>query len=176
MTAPAAAEYHYPQIAAFAGTEADMVSTFTLNYTEEAIGIALAARAADMPCALTFTVETDGRLPTGDPLQRAIELTDEATHGYPAYYMINCAHPTHVMTGMEPPAPWRERVPGVRAIASSTSHAELNEATTLDEGDPADFGALHAALKLQFPQLCVIGGCCGTDHRRIESASRVLIP
>lgn len=170
MSAPEAAAYHRLQIEAFAGTEADLVSAFTLNYLDEAIGIALAARSLSMPVVLSFTVETDGRLPTGQSLREAIEATDEATDRYPAYYMINCAFPTHVLAGLDAPAPWRERVRGVRSNASNRSHAELNEATSLDQGDPAAFGALHATLLQHFPGLSVVGGCCGTDHRHVEQA------
>jgi homocysteine S-methyltransferase len=169
MTAAEAAVYHRPQIEAFASTEADLISALTLNYVDEAIGIALAARSAAMPVVLSFTVETDGRLPTGETLQGAIEATDVATDTYPAYYMVNCAHPTHVLRGLSP-GPWRRRVRGIRANASSKSHAELNEATALDEGDPVAFGGLHVTLREQLPSLCVIGGCCGTDHRHVEQA------
>ena len=176
MTARAAEAYHRAQIEAFAETEADLVSALTLNYLDEAIGIALAARSVGMPVVLSFTVETDGRLPTGDTLQQAIEATDVATDEYPAYYMVNCAYPTHVLTGLSSDGAWRQRVRGVRANASPKSHAELNEATILDEGDPAAFGALHATLREQFPALSVIGGCCGTDHRHVEQAYLALIP
>jgi homocysteine S-methyltransferase len=169
MTAAGAAAYHRPQIEAFADTEADLVSALTLNYVDEAIGIALAARSVEMPVVLSFTVETDGRLPTGETLQAAIKATDVATDTYPAYYMVNCAHPTHVLRGLSTGA-WRRRVRGIRANASAKSHAELNEATALDEGDLVEFGVLHATLREQLPALCVIGGCCGTDHRHVEQA------
>jgi homocysteine S-methyltransferase len=174
MTADEAEEYHRPQVEAFATTEADMISALTLNYVEEAIGIAKAARAAAMPVVLSFTVETDGRLPTGDTLQRAIERTDAATDGYPAYYMSTCAHPTHLLAGTGAPGPWRARVLGVRANASARSHAELNDSAELDPGDPGEFGRLHAALRQQFPALSVIGGCCGTDERHVGEACRAL--
>jgi homocysteine S-methyltransferase len=173
MTADQAADYHRPQIEAFADTEADLISALTLNYVDEAIGIALAARSVEMPVVLSFTVETDGRLPTGETLQAAIEATDAATDGYPAYYMVNCAHPTHVLRGLST-GPWRRRVRGIRANASAKSHAELNEATALDEGDLVEFGALHATLREQLPALSVIGGCCGTDHRHVEQACLAL--
>ena len=175
MTSAQAADYHRPQIEAFADTEADLVSALTLNYVDEAIGIALAARSASMPVVLSFTVETDGRLPTGETLQSAIEATDAATDTYPAYYMVNCAHPTHVLRGLST-GPWRRRVRGIRANASPKSHAELNEATALDEGDIREFGALHAKLRDQLPSLCVIGGCCGTDQRHVEQACLALRP
>jgi homocysteine S-methyltransferase len=138
-----------------------------MTYAEEAIGIARAAAAADVPVAISFTVETDGRLPSGQPLGEAIEEVDTETAGAPAYFMVNCAHPTHFSGALEEGAPWLERLRGIRANASTKSHAELDEAEELDAGDPADLGARYAALREQLPQLSVLGGCCGTDHRHV---------
>ena len=121
-----------------------------------------AARAAGMPVALSFTVETDGRLPTGPTLREAIDETDAATDGYPAYYMINCAHPTHFGPVLEPGAAWTERIRGVRANSSSKSHAELNDSPTLDEGNPAELGRQYRELVTRHPHFRVLGGCCGT--------------
>ena len=70
MDAAEAEAYHAGQIAAFAGTTADMVSAYTLTNINEAIGLARAAKAQGMPCAISFTVETDGRLVTGKTLRR----------------------------------------------------------------------------------------------------------
>jgi S-methylmethionine-dependent homocysteine/selenocysteine methylase len=171
LSAEAAQGYHSTQIETFADTPADMVTAITMTYVEEAIGVALAAREADVPVVISFTVETDGRLPSGQPLGEAIDQVDGATGSYPAYYMINCAHPTHFEPAIEPEAPWRERIRGVRANASTKSHSELDEATELDEGDPADLGARHAALRERLPDLNVFGGCCGTDHRHVGAIS-----
>jgi homocysteine S-methyltransferase len=144
-----------------------MVTAITMTYAEEAIGVARAAAEAGLPAAISFTVETDGRLPSGQPLGEAIEQVDRETGASPRYYMINCAHPTHFSSTLEQGDGWRERIRGLRANASTKSHAELDEATELDDGDPADLGARYAALREQLPQLCVLGGCCGTDHRHI---------
>jgi S-methylmethionine-dependent homocysteine/selenocysteine methylase len=139
-----------------------------MNYVEEAVGIARATQQADMPVALSFTVETDGRLPTGQPLQEAIAQVDQATSRYPCYYMINCAHPTHFEQVLTAGEPWVERIRGLRANASRMSHAELNDAPELDTGNPAELGQEYAQLKARLRQLNVMGGCCGTDHRHIE--------
>ena len=168
LSAAAAQDYHATQIASFRDTAADTVSAMTLTYADEAVGIARAATAAGLPLVLSFTVETDGRLPSGQPLGEAIEQVDEATAFAPAYYMINCAHPTHFEAVLEDGEPWVERVRALRANASTCSHAELDEATELDEGDPADLGARYAALAGRLPQLTVLGGCCGTDHRHVK--------
>ena len=121
-----------------------------------------------MPVALSFTVETDGRLPTGQALREAIKQVDEATAQYPCYYMINCAHPRHFETVLATGEPWVERIQGLRANASRMSHAELNDTPELDIGNPSELGREYAQLKTRLRQLNVMGGCCGTDHRHIE--------
>ena len=167
LSADAAQEYHSTQIGTFAGTAADMVAAITMTYPDEAIGIVRAAAEAGMPAAISFTVETDGRLPNGQALGEAIDQVDRETGGGPSYYMINCAHPTHFASVLEQGDGWRERILGLRANASTMSHAELDEAEELDDGDPADLAARYASLREQLPRLCVVGGCCGTDHRHV---------
>ena len=169
LTAEAAQHYHSTQIGTFAGTAADMVAAITMTYADEATGIARAAAEAGLPAAISFTVETDGRLPSGQPLGDAIQQVDSDTGGSPSYYMINCAHPTHFESVLEQGDGWTERVRGLRANASTLSHAELDEAEELDEGDPADLGARYAGMREQLPRLSVLGGCCGTDHRHIAA-------
>jgi homocysteine S-methyltransferase len=169
MSDKEAEAYHRAQIETFRDTAADMVSAITMTHVEEAIGIARAAARAGLPAAISFTVETDGRLPTGHTLAEAIERVDAATSRYPAYYMINCAHPTHFEHVLEAGAPWVERLRGLRANASRKSHAELNESPELDIGDPVELGAEHAALRRRLPHLTVMGGCCGTDDRHVAA-------
>jgi S-methylmethionine-dependent homocysteine/selenocysteine methylase len=172
MTADEAQRYHARQIATFADTAADMVTGLTLTNPEEAIGIARAARDHALPAVISFTVETDGRLPDGRPLGDAIERVDAETGGSVAYFMINCAHPTHFAGVLDDDGAWRERIGGLRANASAKSHAELDEAEELDEGDPAALGAEHAALRRRLPAVAVLGGSCGTDHRHVEAIGR----
>jgi homocysteine S-methyltransferase len=167
MTADEAASYHRPQIEALRDGGADMVSAITMTYAEEAVGIAHAARACGVPVALSFTVETDGRLPSGQDLKAAIEETDAATGNTPAYYMINCAHPDHFRGALASGEPWIDRILGIRANASRKSHAELDASTELDIGDPAELGRQYRDLRSQLPKLRIFGGCCGTDHRHI---------
>ncbi|MFN8490762.1 MAG: homocysteine S-methyltransferase family protein [Caldilineaceae bacterium] len=176
MSAQAAKAYHAEQIDAFAETAADMVCALTLNYAEEAIGIARAAEHAGMPVAISFTVEADGKLPSGQNLKAAIEQVDEATAGYPCYYMINCAHPSHFDHVLAMDEAFIQRIQGLRANASRMSHAELNEAPELDAGDPVALGQEYAELKQRLPRLNVIGGCCGTDHRHVEQMAQACSP
>jgi len=169
MTAEEAADYHGPQVRAFAAAEADLVTAITMTSAAEATGIVLAARDAGIPVVISFTVETDGRLPSGETLSAAIVATDEATGGYASYFMINCAHPTHFAATIEGPDPALSRIKGIRANASRMSHAELDEAEELDDGDPADLAARYAALARVLPELTVMGGCCGTDARHVDA-------
>lgn len=168
MSAAEAETYHAWQVGVLAGTPVDMVSGFTMAYAEEAIGIVRAAAAAGLPVSISFTVETDGRLPSGQPLAEAIEQVDAATDGAAAYFKVNCAHPTHVLRALGRPGPW-ERVVGLRANASAKSHAELDESDELDEGDPAELAAGYAAIRERLPRLTILGGCCGTDHRHVKA-------
>lgn len=176
MSEKDAESYHRSQMQAFEGTAADMVTAITMNYVDEAVGIARAAENAGMPVVISFTVETDGRLPTGQTLRAAIEQVDSATSRYPSYYMINCAHPTHFEHVLAEGEPWAKRVRGLRANASRKSHAELNESPELDIGDPLELGMQHAQLKRRLPQLNVMGGCCGTDHRHVEQIAAACSP
>jgi S-methylmethionine-dependent homocysteine/selenocysteine methylase len=172
MTAGEAETYHREQIRVFADTAADMVTAITMTSAPEAIGVARAAQKAGMPSAISFTVETDGRLPSGQPLGEAIEEVDLETGGSPAYYMVNCAHPSHFEDALPAGAGWVQRVRGVRANASRKSHAELNESTELDAGDPEELGRDYARLCSRHPRLNVFGGCCGTDHRHVEAMAK----
>ncbi|CAG0986083.1 homocysteine S-methyltransferase [Methylophilaceae bacterium] len=169
MSEKEAENYHRMQIETFAETAADLVTAITMNYVEEAIGVVRAAKRAAMPVVISFTVETDGNLPTGQSLADAINQVDETTSGYPAYFMINCAHPSHFDHVVPEDEPWVARIRGLRANASRMSHDELNEAPELDAGSPAELGQEYAALRtLKLKWLNVMGGCCGTDHRHIE--------
>ena len=166
-----AREMHLPQIATFAQAGVDMVSAITMTNTGEALGITQAAVEKRLPIVVSFTVETDGRLPTGELLGDAIRSVDTATSSAPIYYMVNCAHPDHFRPSIETGTDWVERIGGVRANASRLSHAELDVADTLDDGNPTEFGQLHADLARHLPNLRVFGGCCGTDHRHVGCVS-----
>lgn len=169
MTPEAAAEYHGEQIAVFADTEVDMVSAFTMTNVNEALGIVIAAKQQNLPVVISFTLETDGMLPSGASLGEAIEVVDAKTGQYAAYFMINCAHPTHFEHTLDNSGGWVRRIRGIRANASMRSHAELDSATDLDAGDPVELGRHYLRLLRAFPQLRVFGGCCGTDHRHVAN-------
>lgn len=175
MTANVARDYHAPQVATYVASGAEMICAVTMTNVPEAVGVVQAAQALGAPVAISFTVETDGRLPTGQSLGDAIETVDAATGDYPAYYMVNCAHPTHFADALETSASWVKRIGGLRANASRRSHQELNDAPDLDDGDPAELGQEHAALLRRHGHIRVLGGCCGTDHRHVTAMSRACL-
>jgi S-methylmethionine-dependent homocysteine/selenocysteine methylase len=152
-----------------ADTPIDVATAMTIPYIDEGIGITEAAADAGLPVVIAFTVETDGTLPSGEQLGAAIERTDDATGGYPTHYMINCAHPSHFDRTVAAGGDWTRRIAAVRANASTLSHAELDEATELDDGDPADLAQRYVALRDALPAMHVVGGCCGTDLRHVAA-------
>jgi S-methylmethionine-dependent homocysteine/selenocysteine methylase len=168
LTAGDADALHRVQVETLAEAGAEMVSAVTMTHPEEAIGIARAASRAGLPHVLSFTVETDGRLPNGQPLQDALAEVEGATGGSPLFYMVNCAHPSHFARDLE--GPMRARIGGIRANASRLSHAELDVMTELDDGDPVEFGHYYATFGRFLPNLRLVGGCCGSDHRHVGAA------
>lgn len=167
LTPSEAAHLHSAQLETFAEEGVDIASAFTITHPGEAIGMVNRARELGLPFALSFTVETDGRLPTGQDLDSALSEVEAATGGYARYYGINCAHPDHFSKLM--PSRWLSRIGMVRPNASRRSHAELDEATNLDDGDPQEFGTLYAEMAQRLPGLRVVGGCCGSDIRHIKA-------
>jgi homocysteine S-methyltransferase len=178
MSAVEAEAYHSVQIGTLRETSVDMICALTLNYVEEAIGITRAAQANEIPVVISFTVEVDGRLPSGHTLKDAIELVDAATSSGPVYYMINCAHPTHFdhVLQSDNMSAWADRIHGVRANASRMSHSELDNCEVLDDGNPSELGHEYADLKKKLTFLNVMGGCCGTDHRHLGSICEACSP
>lgn len=173
MSPDEAAAYHGPQIRSFALAGADLASAFTINYSDEATGIVMAAEEAEIPVVVSFTVETDGALPSGQPLADAVAEVDRATGEAPAYFMVNCAHPTHFAHVFTDEGPWH-RIRGIRANASRMSHEELDNCTELDRGDESELAGGYAALREALPHLAVVGGCCGTDLRHLEHISAAI--
>ena len=172
MTSDEAAAYHSFQIECMAARGVDVITAMTIGYVEEAIGIVRGAQAVGLSAVVSFTIETDGRLPSAMSLGEAIETTDAATSGGVLHFMINCAHPTHFANVLEGQPAWASRIGGLRANASSLSHAELDDLVELDEGDPADLAARYVALRSLLPALRVLGGCCGTDHRHVAAIAQ----
>jgi S-methylmethionine-dependent homocysteine/selenocysteine methylase len=166
MSSDEAAEYHAWQIGVLREAGVERITALTLTYPEEAAGVVLAAAALGVPVVASFTVETNGRLPDGTSVPQAIEQVDRATSGLAEFFMINCAHPTHIAAGLDD-VPALGRIGGLRVNASALSHAELDEAEQLDEGDPVALGRDNAALQQILPSVRLLGGCCGTDNRHV---------
>lgn len=162
-----AARYHSQQAESLAAGGVDMLTAVTMTTSSEALGVALAAQRVALPVAISFTVETDGRLPSGENLGEAIERVDAIAP--PGYFAINCAHPSHFFSTLEAAGPWAARIHGIRANASTKSHAEIDESTEIDVGDPSDLAKRYRGLRGVLPNLNVLGGCCGTDWRHLRA-------
>lgn len=175
MTAEQSRSYHKLQVTAFASAGVDLIEAVTMNYSSEAIGVVKAAESVSLPVVISFTVETDGNLPNGETLQAAIEKIDDITKRYPAYFMINCAHPEHFMEVLKDSGNWKLRIQGVRANASTKSHKELDEAEELDVGDREKLARAYLQLRGLLPELKVVGGCCGTDDSHLAQICDVLL-
>jgi S-methylmethionine-dependent homocysteine/selenocysteine methylase len=175
MTADQAQAYHRDQLDSLAATDADIVHAMTITYADEAIGITRAAMDVGMPVVISFTTETDGRLPDGTTLADAIGAVDRATDSGPVYYGINCSHPTHFSRAFPADDDGGRRIRSIRANASSKSHAELDEADTLDAGDPAELAGLYRDLRNEHPQLTILGGCCGTDATHVAAIAQACL-
>lgn len=177
MTTDEAQRYHTFQAEIFADTEADLISAFTMTHSGEAIGVVRAGVSVGMPVVISFTTETDGRLPSGETMRDAIEKTDHETHGAPAYYMINCAHPAHFADTLANNEAWVTRLRGIRANSSMRSHAELDNSPDLDIGDPVDLGRRYVRLREALgTHFNIMGGCCGTDHRHVAAIAGACLP
>lgn len=176
MSVDEAEGYHSTQIKTFSETSADLVTALTMTSINEALGITRAAKILNMPVVISFTTETDGKLPSGESLQLAIETIDRETYAYPFYYMINCAHPTHFQSQLYSEHlrdnMWMKRIGGVRANASCKSHAELDESTELDRGNPVELGQQYRTLQSRLTNMYVIGGCCGTNHNHVHEMAQ----
>ncbi len=174
IAAAEAEQYHSEQLGWLAETDVDMVTALTITQCDEAIGVVRAAESLGLPVVVSFTVETDGRLPTGQPLGEAITVVDEATHASAAYFMVNCAHPDH-FAHLLGDTDCARRIRGIRCNASRKSHAELDECEVLDDGDPTELADSYRQLKHTLPWMNVIGGCCGSDLRHVTEIARTII-
>jgi homocysteine S-methyltransferase len=173
VAAVEAEEYHAKQIAWLAETDVDMVTATTFTQSDEAIGVVQAARSADLPIVISFTVENDGRLPTGQPLDEAINAVDNATNAAAAYFMVNCAHPNHFFDVLDD-SDWARRIRGLRCNASRLTHAELDECEVLDDGDPEELANQYKSIAASMPWLNVFGGCCGSDLRHVTEIAKAV--
>ena len=176
MTSGQAKEYHSKQIEIFSQTNADMITAFTLTYSEEAIGIVQAAKQFQMPIAISFTLETDGNLPTGQSLKDAIQTVDKATENGPIYYLINCVHPCYFINLFNSNEDWTLRIHGIRGNASKKTHEELDNSKELDSGNPEEFAEYYLQLLYKLKNFNILAGCCGTDYRHAEQICKLCTP
>ena len=166
-----AEDYHSEQILTFKKAGADVVTAATFSSIEEATGLARAAKSADMPVVISFFVARGGKLKGGETLEEAISAVDAATESAPAYYMINCTHPSEFTPGLTD-GDWTRRLGGFMPNAVAMETLDLCKLGHLEDGDPEELGGQMADLARRFPHINVWGGCCGTDGRHIGQITR----
>ncbi|WP_135501055.1 homocysteine S-methyltransferase family protein [Roseovarius aestuariivivens] len=166
-----AEDYHAEQILTFKKAGADLVTAATFSSVAEATGLTRAAKAAGMPVVISFFVAKGGKLKGGETLEEAIAQVDAATDSAPAYYMINCTHPTEFMPGLDDGG-WVRRLGGFMPNAVAMDTLDLCKLGHLEDGDPAELGGQMADLARRYPHINVWGGCCGTDGRHIGEITR----
>jgi homocysteine S-methyltransferase len=150
-----------------------MVTALTFTQSDEAIGFVRAARAHELPVVVSFTVETHGKLPTGQPLAEAVNAVDDETDSYAAYFMVNCAHPDHFFHVLCDDD-WAKRIRGLRCNASRLSHADLDECEVLDDGNPQELAEQYMSISKAMPWLNVFGACCGADLRHVTQIAKAI--
>jgi homocysteine S-methyltransferase len=177
MSADAAAEFHAWQADALAAAGVDFLLAATLPALSEAIGLAQAQAATGLPYVISFVARPTGTLLDDTPLDTAIATIDSAVTPRPLAYLVNCTHASIFRSALlderNSSTLVRERVIGLLANTAALSPEELNESVALIEEAPEVFGNSVAALREELG-MKVLGGCCGTDERHIESLARKL--
>lgn len=167
ITANEAEDYHTPQLLAQKRAKADLVWAMTFNSVPEAIGVVRAARAARMPLAVSFSLDSRSRLSTGPTVAAAIAEVDAATNGGPDFYTLNCSHPIEFEPALVP-GDWTRRLRGIRPNAAKMDKIALCKLGHLEDGDPVELGQQMSGLLDRYPHFDIWGGCCGTDHRHAD--------
>ena len=143
MSAAEAAAYHGLQARAFAEAGAEMMCAITMTYAEEAIGVARPPPRSTCPPSSPSPWRPTAAA-VGPDARRRHRPGRRRHRRAPAYYMVNCAHPTHFLDQLDVGATVGHAGQRLRANASRLSHAELDAATELDRGDIDELAALYA--------------------------------
>lgn len=170
MTTEEAQQYHSAQVESFSSSNVDIITAATMNYVEEALGVTLAAKSTSTPLVVSFTLSSEGDLPSGMTLKEAIMKVDTISGEYPLHYMINCVHPVYFaeLLKKNKDQAWIKRIKGIRPNASSKSHEELDNLGTLDVGDMDELANYCKEIQDSCKHIKLFGGCCGTTVEHIE--------
>jgi S-methylmethionine-dependent homocysteine/selenocysteine methylase len=171
ITEEEAEDYHTPQLKNLRDAGADMACALTFNNIPEAVGVARAAKAVGIPLGLYFTLNSKGTLGSGPTLKEAVESVEEITQGAPSYYGLNCSHPLEFMESLED-GDWLKRVRSIRPNAVRMEKVALCKLGHLEDGDPEELGQQMGDIRQKFPQMDILGGCCGTDERHLGEIAK----
>lgn len=174
LSATEAERFHTPQIEALAGSGVDFLMAATLPAFSEACGIAAAMAKSGRPYLLSFVIQADGRLLDGTPLDLVAKTLDD-TPVPPMGYAVNCVHPTIFdagMTALARRAPSLvRRVLSYQANTSARRPEELDGLAELETEVPDVLADMMLRVHQRF-HTPILGGCCGTDSRHLDSLAR----
>ena len=105
----------------------------------------------------------------------ARQVATFAAEGVDIVSAITMTYPEEAIGVVRAAVAAARRIRGIRADASTLSHAELDEAEELDDGDPDDLAARYSELRRTLREVNVVGGCCGTDHRHVGAVCRATV-
>jgi homocysteine S-methyltransferase len=170
LTRAEAREFHGSQLEELAAAGVTFLCAATLPARSEAEGIATAMAETGLPYALSFVVTGEATLLDGTPFAAVISSIDSMAAPPPAFYMVNCVHPSvfrkcAARMAMESPVQSR-RVVGLQANTSPRAPGELDGSSVLLTEDPDRLAEAMVRLHNDFG-LRILGGCCGTDDRHI---------
>jgi homocysteine S-methyltransferase len=174
ITAASAEDYHAVQLQTLKRAGVDFAIAQTINNIPEAVGIARAAAAINMPLSISLTLDSSGRLKSGPSLGEAITEIDRLSDDTaPAFYMLNCSHPVEYAPAITANG-WTHRLRGVRPNASKMEKIALCKLGHIEDGDPVELGQQMADLRARFPHMDIFGGCCGTGAAHLREMAKAL--
>ena len=178
LTANDAHAFHAWQANRLAEAGVDFLLAATLPAFSEAAGLARALAATGKPYIISFLTRSEGTMLDGTPLKDVISKIDTDVNPKPIAYMVNCTHTSFFKSAMmhaaHSSATVRKRIAGLFANTAALKPEELDNSEELVEEDPQTFGKSVAGLHTELG-MKILGGCCGTDDRHIDSLAKRLV-
>lgn len=169
--------FHAAQAHEFKDAGADCLFAGIMPALTEAVGMAQAMASTQLPYIISFMIRDNGMLLDGTPISEAIRVIDGSTCQKPLCYMANCVHPSILYRALASPKNSNTheitRFAGIQANASPLTPEELDGSDEIAADAPEALA--HSMSKLlEYPQMKIFGGCCGTDQRHMDATAKML--
>jgi S-methylmethionine-dependent homocysteine/selenocysteine methylase len=147
----------------------DLLLVETQNTIREAVAALRAARATGKPVWVSFTLNAENHLLSGEPLSEAVRTV---LPWQPQAVLVNCIPVAQVASVVKQ---LRALVPAHVAIGAYANAGRIDEngQWTMEGGVPPDDYA-KAACEWRALGATIIGGCCGTTPAHIAALVRQL--